>query len=168
MAENLILGDNCCCRPGISGLRLLTFPDGSRVGITGFDAVVEEVYQEGKPANLTTAKEIMERLKGRNYFATSAAQIYQELFLAEYKQFVELKSKSIIKESNTMANQDNAQNKKKGLFGFLKNDKKAANESGCCNMKIVPQEQPPKEPGKGCCCNMRIVPKESSEDKTSK
>jgi hypothetical protein len=70
----------------------------------------------------------------------------------------------------TMANQDNEQNtKKKGIFNMFKNNKKATNEGGCCNMKIVPKDQSAKESNQGCCCNMKIVPKEqSAEDKSTK
>ena len=50
--------------------------------------------------------------------------------------------------------------RKKGLFGTLKSEKKAA-ENSCCNMKIVPKEQAAKE-SKGSCCNMKIVPKEQA------
>ncbi len=69
-----------------------------------------------------------------------------------------------------MADQGNKQDtKKKGIFNLFKNDKKAASEGGCCNMKIVPKEQTIKEPSKGGCCNIKIVPKEqAAEDKTSK
>ena len=57
-----------------------------------------------------------------------------------------------------MTTQENNQTKKKGLFGLFKGEKKT-NESSCCNMKIVPKEQPAKE-AKSSCCNMKIVPKE--------
>ncbi|MDD5701477.1 MAG: hypothetical protein PHU23_05440 [Dehalococcoidales bacterium] len=66
-----------------------------------------------------------------------------------------------------MANQENDQNtRKKGIFNLFKSNKKPAAEGGCCNMKIIPQDQPAKESNKGCCCNMKIVPKEqAAEDK---
>jgi hypothetical protein len=86
--------------------------------------------------------------------------------LSEYKYILETKLKSSEKENQTMANQENNQNtKKKGIFNIFKSDKKTANEGGCCNMKIVPKDQPAKESTKGCCCNMKIVPKEQAADK---
>jgi hypothetical protein len=68
-----------------------------------------------------------------------------------------------------MANQENTQEtKKKGIFNLFKSERKTANEGGCCNMKIIPKEQPAKESSKGGCCNMKIVPKEqATEDKAS-
>ncbi len=68
-----------------------------------------------------------------------------------------------------MANQDNNQNtKKKGIFNLFKSEKKTAGEGGCCNLKIVPNNQPAREPEKGCCCNTKIVPKEqATEEKSS-
>ncbi len=169
MVENLNLGDNCCCQPGLSGIRQIMFPDGSKEGIIGLDGAMEELYAQGKPADSKIGEEIIERLKKQNYFAPAARQLYADLFLSEYKKFVETKENSLPKENNTMANQDNNQNaKKKGLFGLFKSEKKAENEGGCCNMKIVPKEQPAKQSNQGCCCNMKIVPKESTEDKTAK
>jgi hypothetical protein len=58
----------------------------------------------------------------------------------------------------------NPDEKKKGIFDLFKRDKKAANEGGCCNMKIVPQE----ESKKNDCCNMKIVPKEQTETEKNK
>lgn len=64
-----------------------------------------------------------------------------------------------------MTTQGNNQNtKKKGIFNLFKSDKKATSEGGCCNMKIVPKEQPAKESSKGSCCNIRIVSKEQSAE----
>ena len=82
---------------------------------------------------------------------------------------LEIKLQSAEKENKTMSDQQNKQaTKKKGIFNLFKSDKKSADEGGCCNMKIVPKDQPAKETGKGCCCNIKIVPKEqSSEDKPS-
>jgi hypothetical protein len=168
MSENINLGDSCCCRPSISGLRMLTFPEGFQVGIIGLDTVMEDLHREGKPLNMATIQELMERLKGKNYFAPSARQTYEKLFLAEYKLFLESKLISREKENETMANQENKDTKKKGIFNLFKSDKKTANEGGCCNMKIVPKNQPAKESGKGGCCNMKIVPKEqAAEDKSA-
>jgi hypothetical protein len=168
MSENLNLGDNCCCKPAFSGLRQITFADGSKEGVIGLEAVMEDLYCQGKPADPAIGMAILELLKKQNYFAPAAHPQYAEIFSREYRQFLKMKIK--LQENNAMTNQDNNQNaKKKGFFNFLKGDKKAASEGGCCcNMKIVPSEQPAKESPQGGCCNMKIVPKESTEDKTSK
>lgn len=64
-----------------------------------------------------------------------------------------------------MATQDTNQNsKKKGIFNLFKGGKKATNEGGCCNVKIVPKEQSGNESSKGCCCNIKIVPKEETTE----
>jgi hypothetical protein len=165
MAENLNLGDTCCCKAGISGLRKLTFPDGSQVGIIGLDTVMEDLYRQGKSADGTIGSEMIERLKKQNYLAPSALPTYETIFLSEYKYFLEMKFKSNEKENQTMANQENNKDtKKKGIFNLFKSDKKTANEGGCCNMKIVPKDQPAKESTKGGCCSMKIVPKEQAAD----
>jgi hypothetical protein len=144
-------------------LRKLNFPDGSQVGIIGLDAVMEDLYRQGKAANATIGPEMVECLKKQNYLAPSALPTYEKIFLSEYKCFLEMKLKTNEKENKTMANQENKQDtKKKGIFNIFKSDKKAASEGGCCNMKIVPKEQAAKESSKGSCCNMKIVPKEQA------
>lgn len=169
MAENLNLGDGCCCRASISGIRMLTLSNGAQIGIMGLEAVMEDFYKAGKIADNTTVLEMMLRLEKQNYFSPSARTIYQELIMNEYQRYYESKTAILDKEKDKMANQDNNQNtRKKGIFNLFKSDKKASNEGGCCNMKIVPKDQPAKEADKGCCCNIKIVPKEqASEDKSS-
>jgi hypothetical protein len=169
MSEILNLGDGCCCKSSISGLRMLILPNGAQIGIMGLDTVMEDFYKEGEIADNTTALEMLFRLEKQNYFSPSARTIYQELISSEYQRYYETKIALLNKEKDKMASQDNNQNtRKKGIFNLFKSDKKAANEGGCCNMKIVPKDQPSKEAGKGCCCNIKIVPKEqSAEDKLS-
>jgi hypothetical protein len=70
----------------------LIFPDGSKVGITGLDVVMEEMYHQGKPANIDTASEIIKKLEGPNYFAPSELNIYKYVLLGEYQRFLEEKS----------------------------------------------------------------------------
>ena len=77
----------------VRGVRMITFPDGTKSGIFGLDAVMEDLYRQGKPANNEVASEIMERLEGYNYFAPSARHIYKFLLLEEYRRFLEFKSK---------------------------------------------------------------------------
>jgi len=91
MVENLNTGDNCCCKPSISGLRMLAFPDGSRVGLTGLDSVMADLQREGKPADEAAALEMISRLEKNNYIADPARKIYQEALLREYRHFCEKK-----------------------------------------------------------------------------
>ena len=72
---------------------MITFPDGTRSGIVGLDAVMEDLYREGKPASNATVLEMMERLERHNYFAPSITHIYKSLLLEEYRRFLEMKLK---------------------------------------------------------------------------
>lgn len=63
---------------------------------------MEDLYRQGKTADATIGSEIVERLKKQNYFAPSAQPTYENIFLSEYKCFLEMKLKSNEKE-----NQDN-------------------------------------------------------------
>jgi hypothetical protein len=167
MSDNLNLGDSPCCQPGIPGFRKLTFPDGSQEGIIGLDSAMDALFHQGVSADSTSGSEILERLKGRNYFAPSARKIYEELFSKEYQKFLQHKTKSTEKETNTMANKEtNQETKKKGIFNMFKSNKDSS-ENSCCNMKIVPKDQAAKESSKGGCCNFKIVPKEQTSDKSS-
>lgn len=74
---------------------MLTFPDGSKVGIVGLNDVMDDLYHEGQPANLDAASRLIERLEARNYFPSSEINIYKMLLLSEYKLFLEDKSKII-------------------------------------------------------------------------
>jgi hypothetical protein len=58
-----------------------------------FGCGYEDLYRQGKPATNEVASEIMERLEGYNYFATSVRHIYKFLLLEEYRRFLEFKSK---------------------------------------------------------------------------
>jgi hypothetical protein len=89
MSQNLNLGDSCCCKPSIPGSHKISFPDGSQVGIIGLGEVMEELFREGKPVNNTTALEMIERLRKKNYISPSAQNLYQQCLLLEYKHFYE-------------------------------------------------------------------------------
>lgn len=142
MYQNINLRDGTCCSPPMQGLRILSFPDGTQVGIIGLDAVMEALFREGKQANASTATEIIERLKYQNYFEPCCREQYEELFLAAYQQFLDMKSKSSVKEEDTMSNRDtNEETKKKEIFSIFKRDKKNASGSRCCNLKIVPVQE---------------------------
>jgi len=71
---------------------MITFPDGTKSGIIGLDAVMEDLHRQGKPANEAAAVEMIERLEPHNYFAPSQLHIYKSLLLTEYRRFLEMKS----------------------------------------------------------------------------
>ncbi len=73
----------------VRGIRKITFPDGTKSGIIGLDAVIEELYRQGKPANDSTATEMMEKLESYNYIPPSQRHIYKHLFIEEYRHFCE-------------------------------------------------------------------------------
>jgi hypothetical protein len=98
MAENLSLGDRNCRGYSIPGSRRISFPDGSQVGIIGLDAVMEELFREGKPDDDATALEMLNGLHRNNYFSTSAHKLYQECLLMEYQRFYKNKITSNKKE----------------------------------------------------------------------
>jgi hypothetical protein len=144
MSQNINQREGCCCGPSVQNVRMLTFPDGSKVGIIRLDTVMEDLFQQGKPADSSTALEMINRLKRDNYISPSAQDLYLEVLLSDYQHFCEIKLLSIKKENNKMANQDSNQNeKKKGLFGnvFKADKKEKSKNQGCCNIKIVPKEQ---------------------------
>jgi hypothetical protein len=70
---------------------MITFPDGTKSGIFGLDAVMEDMYRQGKTANDAAAIELIERLENHNYFAPSDRHIYKFLLLEEYRRFLEFK-----------------------------------------------------------------------------
>jgi len=70
---------------------MITFPDGTKSGIIGLDEVMEDLSGKEKPANESTALEMMETLEGYNYIPSSQKHIYKHLFLEEYRRFLERK-----------------------------------------------------------------------------
>lgn len=141
MSQNRNPSGGGCCGAPIKGLRRLTFPDGTQVGITGLDSVMENLYREGRLADARTAADILEQLKSENYFAPSARQEYEELFLKEYQRFLAVKSESIEKEKNATASSEESQKaNKKGLLSLFKGGKKGDGRGGRRNIKIVPGE----------------------------
>jgi hypothetical protein len=61
-----------------------------------------------------------------------------------------------------MTTENTGPEKKWGLFSFLRGENKNSNNC-CCNMKIVPKE----EPAKCGCCDIKIVPKEKEKNENS-
>lgn len=141
MSQNRTPSGGSCCGPSIEGLRILTFSDGTQVGITGLDSVMENLSREGRLADATIAADIMEQLKSENYFAPSARQEYEELFLREYQRFLGVKSELVEKEKDATASSEESQKAdKKGLLSFFKGGKKGDGRGGRRNIKIVPRE----------------------------
>jgi len=77
-----------CCVPPTPGLRVLTFPDRSQVGVMGLDEILSAVYAEGRQVSAETAEEIVERLAVKNYIIPSARQEYRDLLMGEYEKYV--------------------------------------------------------------------------------
>jgi hypothetical protein len=67
---------------------MITFPDGTKSGIKGLDAVMEDMHHRGKPATDAVAAEMMDILEGFNYFPSSEKHIYKSLFKEEYRRFL--------------------------------------------------------------------------------
>ena len=72
---------------------MITFPDGTKSGIYGLDAVMEDLYHQHKPADSATVEELMDRLEEHNYFAPPVRHIYKSLLREEYRLFLERKTK---------------------------------------------------------------------------
>ena len=108
----------------------MTFPDGTQVGISGLDAVMEKLCQEGRPADERAGAEIMARLKDENYFAPSARRAYEELFLKEYDWFLRARSKLREEKdkSATAGNAESQKSKKRGLFRRFKPGEESAKD----------------------------------------
>ncbi len=71
------------------GVKMLTFPDGSKVGVIGLYEAMEDLYNEGQPADFDSGDKLIKRLDGKNYFPPSDINIYRMLLQSEYKVFLE-------------------------------------------------------------------------------
>ncbi len=93
MTQPLNLGN--CCGPSIRGIRKIAFPDGDQVGLVGLDEVLESVFKEGRPPVDSTAIEIINRLREKNYipYSSSATELYRKALLNEYQRFYERKNR---------------------------------------------------------------------------
>lgn len=122
-----------CCGPSIPGLRMFTFPDGSKAGVTGLDQILEDLFREGKEPDSETASEIVKRLASKNYIAPTTRKQYEDVLLKEYQKFYESKK---TRRVNTMPEGKTNQDKEKR--GFLS---RLFGGGGCCNVQIVPKEE---------------------------
>jgi len=76
-----------CCASSIPGLRMLTLPNGMKVGVFGLEEIFEDLYRTGKSSNMDTALEIVNRLKDMNYIAPGSQKRYKAAVLKEYQIF---------------------------------------------------------------------------------
>jgi len=81
-----------CCVPPTPGRRMLTFPDGTQVGVMGLNEIMADMYAEGRQVSEETAQEIVERLSENNYVPPSFYKLYCEVVLNEYRQYVVARS----------------------------------------------------------------------------
>ncbi len=93
MTQPLNLGN--CCGPSVPGIRRINFPDGDQVGLVGLDDVLESVFKEGKQPEDSTAMELIDRLRAKNYIPGSEAveELYKKALLNEYQRYYENKKR---------------------------------------------------------------------------
>jgi hypothetical protein len=93
MTQPLNLGN--CCGSSIPGVRKIAFQDGDQVGLIGLDAIMEALYKEGKQPDDSTAMEMINRLREKNYISSSSLvqELYQKALLNEYQRFFERKKR---------------------------------------------------------------------------
>lgn len=77
-----------CCVPPTPGRRMLTFPDGSQVGVMGLNEIMADMFAEGRQVSEETAEEIVERLSEDNYVTPAFRRQYCEVLLNEYRRYV--------------------------------------------------------------------------------
>lgn len=78
------------CVPPTPGRRMLTFPDGTQVGVMGLNEIMADMYAEGKQVNEETAEEIVERLSEENYVTPLFRKHYCDVVLNEYRQYTKV------------------------------------------------------------------------------
>jgi len=94
MTQPLNMGN--LCGPSIPGVRRISLPDGDQVGLIGLDSVLEALFKEGKQPDVSTAKEMIIRLRQKNYIGYSplVEDLYEKALLAEYQHFYQKKTAS--------------------------------------------------------------------------
>lgn len=86
--KNKYQGMYCCTVP-MDGVRMLSFPDGTKSGVVGLDEIFAAVYTEGRAVTAETAEEIVERLSTKNYIVPSVRSKYASLLFEEYAKYVQ-------------------------------------------------------------------------------
>jgi hypothetical protein len=78
----------------MSGVRVLTFPDGSQTGLIGLNGIFETMQQQGRSPDEGTAAEIVEKLAAANYIPAQSRREYENLLLLEYRKFLGMRSRT--------------------------------------------------------------------------
>jgi Ca2+-binding EF-hand superfamily protein len=76
---------------------MLKFFDDTEVGVIGLDAIMTELYAEGRKPNDETAEEIIKRLEAKNNYIPSSERTrneYTYVLLNEYRAYVKERSGS--------------------------------------------------------------------------
>ncbi len=164
MNQSQVPQGNCCCSPQIAGARTVKFPDGTQVAIIGLDEAMEALYREGTTPGPSTGTAILSALSYRNYFPVSHRAEYEAVFSREYERFFAIKSRKSAGGKENMADSKAQPGEKKTglIFRLLKPG--TGSKSSCCNVKIVPKEDPPAQKKKTSCCDVKIVPAEKTTD----
>lgn len=108
-----------CCTVPMDGVRMLTFPDGTKSGVVGLNEILAALYLEGRGVDADTAEEIVDRLSAKNYIVPSARQKYVDLLLEEYGKYIEGMEK-VNPAASVCERKDDSEQKKGLLFRFLK------------------------------------------------
>ena len=77
------------CIPSMPGMRILTFPDGSKAAVVGLEDILADICSEGRQVNEETAGELVDRLAMKNYIPSSdgARKEYSGVLLKEYERY---------------------------------------------------------------------------------
>jgi hypothetical protein len=87
MSQPLNLGNTCGST--VRGIRRIALPDGDQVGLVGLDDALESVFRERKLPDDSTAMELIDRLRPKNYIPNSPAveRLYKTALLNEYQRY---------------------------------------------------------------------------------
>lgn len=75
----------CCATASARMIKKLTLADGSQVGISNLDNIIQEIAGLKLADDNAIKKELLKRVKIYNYVAPSADDEYSEMLLEEYK-----------------------------------------------------------------------------------
>ncbi len=93
-----------CCGKPISGLRMITLPDGSKAGVMGLDQIFDDLYKEERKPDYETAAEIVRRLGKQNYITPSIRHLYEDALLKEYEKYFSQKINSLSQQIHKARN----------------------------------------------------------------
>lgn len=87
MSGQTNLGAGRCCTQPAKSYRLLSFPDGSQIGVIGLDELFDDAHREGRVPDLSVAIELVRQLSERNYIPSNLLEEYGEVVLREYRKY---------------------------------------------------------------------------------